>query len=332
MRIPSRFRRRLREWYERSHRALPWRQTRDPYRIWVSEIMLQQTRATAAAPYYERFLERFPDVHSLSAAPEDEVLTVWSGLGYYRRARDLHRAARIIAEAGGFPRTYEGIRALPGIGEYTAAAVASIAFGLPHAAVDGNVLRVLARLENDSGDAGSAATRRRLNEAAAALLDRRNPGLFNQAMMELGATVCLPRNPRCEECPVSEFCEARRAGREQELPVKIRRGERVRLRQKVLIIARNGRVLLRRRDGGSGRLAGFWELPPAEDLSQARILTKVCEFRHSITVHDYLVEVYAARVRGTPQGCTWAPLSRLSEFPVTSITRKAIRCYAGASP
>lgn len=328
MRNLSRFRRRLREWYERSQRALPWRQTRDPYHIWVSEIMLQQTRAAAVAPYYRRFLERFPDIGSLAEAAEEEVLTLWSGLGYYRRARDMHRAARLIASAGGFPQTYEGIRALPGAGDYTAAAIASIAFSLPYPAVDGNVLRVLARLENESGDIGAAATQQRLRQRAAQLFDRRHPGEFNQAMMELGATVCLPRNPRCQGCPVSAFCEARRLGRENQLPLKLRRSERIRVSLKVLIIARNGSVLMRRRASDSSRLAGFWELPSAEDLPQARILTKLCEFRHSITVHDYSVEVCLACVRGTPKDCFWAPLSTVCKFPVTSITKKAVRCYS----
>lgn len=328
MRNLSSFRRRLREWYEGSRRELPWRQTRDPYRIWVSEVMLQQTRAAAVAPYYERFLARFPDISSLAEAAEEEVLTLWSGLGYYRRARNLHHAARIAAEAGGFPQTYESIRALPGAGDYTAAAVASIAFGLPYPAVDGNVLRVLARLENEPGDIGAASTKRRLTQLAGEFLDRRDPGMFNQAMMELGATVCLPRNPRCQECPVSAFCKARRMGRENQVPLKLRRGERVQVGLKVLIITRNGSVLMRRRDPDSSRLAGFWELPSAEDLPQARILTKLCEFRHSITVHDYHVEVYAARVRGTPKGCFWTPLSTLCKFPVTSIAKKAMRCYS----
>ena len=179
----------LTEWYRHGHRALPWRATSDPYRIWVSEIMLQQTRAQAAIPYYERFLARFPAVEVLAAASEDEVLSLWAGLGYYTRARNLRRAAREIVTAGGFPRDYEAIRALPGVGDYTAAAIASIAFGLPYAVIDGNVLRVVARLENDASDIGSPRTRARFREAAQEWLDRRDPGRFNQAMMELGATV-----------------------------------------------------------------------------------------------------------------------------------------------
>ncbi|MGA2197548.1 MAG: A/G-specific adenine glycosylase, partial [Bryobacteraceae bacterium] len=163
----------LLDWYRKGHRDLPWRRTSDPYRIWVSEIMLQQTRARAVVPYYQRFLERFPTARALSAASEEEVLALWSGLGYYSRARNLRRAARQVAEAGGFPREYEAIRALPGVGDYTAAAIASIAFGLPRAVVDGNVLRVVARLQADSGDIASPRTRERFRATAQAWLDRK---------------------------------------------------------------------------------------------------------------------------------------------------------------
>jgi len=322
----SSFRRRLREWYESNRRPLPWRGTKDPYLIWVSEIMLQQTRVAAVLPYYERFVKRFPDAGALAQADEQEVLAMWSGLGYYRRARNLHRGARQIAAQGGFPSEYEAIRALPGVGEYTAAAIASIAFGLPHAVVDGNVLRVMARLENDGGDVGSSAVRRRLGEEAARRLDRSAPGTFNQAMMELGATICLPRNPRCSECPVAKFCKARLAGSQNQLPVKLRREVRAKVREKVLLIVRNGKVLMRRRGGSEGRLAGFWELPGA-DVPGARIARKLGEFRHAITTHDYLVEVYSAEVKRTPRGYFWAALSTLCKFPVTSMAKKAMRWY-----
>src|SRR5579872_3965323 len=190
-------RRRLVNWYLRNRRDLPWRRTSDPYRIWVSEVMLQQTRAQAVIPYYEKFLARFPDAASLAAADEAEVLALWSGLGYYSRARNLQRAARRISAAGVFPRDYDSIRALDGVGDYTAAAVASIAFGLPHAVLDGNVMRVLARLDNDAADISAASTRARLRARAQELLDGRRPGIFNQALMELGATICVPKTPQC---------------------------------------------------------------------------------------------------------------------------------------
>ena len=181
--------------------------------------MLQQTRAQAAIPYYHRFLERFPTVEVLAAAEEDQVLAQWAGLGYYSRARNLRLAAQRVVEGGGFPRTYEGIRELPGIGDYTAAAVGSIAFDLPHAVLDGNVLRVVARVTNDAADISSVRTRNRFRAIAQEWLDTREPGHFNQALMELGATVCLPRNPLCLVCPLALECAARQEGTVAQLPV-----------------------------------------------------------------------------------------------------------------
>ncbi len=197
--LSSSFQDKLLRWYRRHARKLPWRQTRDPYRIWVSEVMLQQTRVAAAIPYFERFIERFPDVESLARAPEEELLRAWSGLGYYSRARNLQRAAKLIAERGSIPNDYDALRELPGIGQYTAAAVASIAFNQPYAVVDGNVRRVLSRV---------ACRNEGLDEMAEALLDRKHPGRYNQALMELGATVCLPREPHCGACPVAALCTA----------------------------------------------------------------------------------------------------------------------------
>src|SRR6266516_234894 len=184
------FRKALLSWYAGAKRVLPWRETRDPYRIWISEVMLQQTRVAAVIPYYERFLARFPDLATLAAAPEQELLAAWGGLGYYSRARNLQRAAQQMR--GRFPSDYESIRALVGVGDYTAAAVASIAFGLPYAVVDGNVLRVLSRVTNDASDIGSLKTKKRMQALADTLLAQSDPGLYNQALMELGATVCLP--------------------------------------------------------------------------------------------------------------------------------------------
>ena len=193
----------LTRWYDRAQRDLPWRRTRDPYAIWISEVMLQQTRVAAVIPYYHRFLERFPDAAALAQAPEPELLALWSGLGYYSRARNLQKAARQILESGTFPNDYASILELAGVGTYTAAAIASISFGLPHAVVDGNVRRVLARWTND----GHADTQ----QIADRLLDRRDPARWNQAVMELGATICLPREPLCGECPVAAHCASRRA-------------------------------------------------------------------------------------------------------------------------
>ncbi len=203
----------LLDWYGRAGRDLPWRRTRDPYRIWISEVVLQQTRVAQGTDYYLRFTERFPDVESLAAASEDEVLRMWQGLGYYSRARNLHAAARaVVAGHGGrFPASYEAVRALPGVGEYTAAAVCSAAFGLPVAAVDGNVLRVVSRLFDVAEPVDAAAGRRAVTALAQELLDVRRPGVFNQAMMDFGATCCTPARPACAECPLAERCLARAA-------------------------------------------------------------------------------------------------------------------------
>ena len=206
---PRLIRARLLDWYGRGHRDLPWRRTRDPYAIWISEIMLQQTRVQAVIPYYEKFLRRFPTVESLARAAQYEVLACWSGLGYYSRARNLHQAARQIAAAGAFPRDYESIRSLAGVGDYTAAAVASIAFGADVGTVDTNVARVLGRVFRVRGRAKSAHRTRRLWALAHELVPHGRAGDWNQALMDLGATVCTARAPRCPACPVGVACGSR---------------------------------------------------------------------------------------------------------------------------
>jgi A/G-specific adenine glycosylase len=286
--------------------------------------MLQQTRTQAVIPYYESFLARFPAPEALAAAEEPEVLRLWSGLGYYQRARNLHRAARKIAESGGFPREYESILELPGVGAYTAAAVASIAFGKAHAVLDGNVMRVIARLTAEDGDIGAPVTRARLGQEAARLLDRRDPGGFNQAMMELGATICLPRHPLCLLCPVSVDCRARAQGRQAELPVKLRRVEPVRIQATLLAIQRAGSILLWRRDAGARRLGGFWELPSSEELPKATIGETVGSFRHSITNHNYTFTVMKAHVSRPDRRFEWIGLTRLDAVPLSTTTRKAL--------
>jgi A/G-specific adenine glycosylase len=311
-------------WYERERRELPWRRTRDPYRIWISEIMLQQTRVAAAIPYYERFLERFPNVEALGAAAEEEVLAYWSGLGYYSRARNLLRAAKLIVESGGFPRDYESIRKLPGIGDYTAAAIASIAFGLPRAAVDGNVIRVLARLLDERGDTGSAKTRKRLEAAAARLLDRKRPGEFNQALMELGATICLPRDPQCGRCPLAARCQARRRGVERQLPVKRRGVQLVRVAKTLLVIRKRDRILLRQRDAASSQMAGFWELPEAELLPRAVLGERITTVTHAITNYRYRLTILSATLRRAPRGFSWIETAELSRIPLSTASRKAL--------
>jgi A/G-specific adenine glycosylase len=311
-------------WYGKERRDLPWRRSADPYRVWVSEIMLQQTRAQAVIPYYERFLARFPSLDALAAAEEEEVLALWSGLGYYSRARNLLKAACAV-QARGFPRDLESWRALPGVGDYTAAAIASIAFSLPHAAVDGNVLRVAARLENDAADIGSARTRARFRRIVEGWLDRRDPGGFNQAMMELGATVCLPKTPRCGACPLQARCAARSAGTAAQLPIKLRRVKPARIEEMLLLIRRRGRVLLWREEAGARRLAGMWRLPRAADLPEARIGRLLGEVRHTITHHHYRFAVHEAAPAGrTRPPSAWFAPGELSGIPLAAAAKKAL--------
>ena len=318
------FRRLLVHWYSSQKRDLPWRRTRDPYRIWISEIMLQQTRVAAVIPYFERFLQRFPDVESLAVAPESELLSMWAGLGYYSRARNLHRAAQQIAAQGKFPATYPEIRALAGVGDYTAAAIASIAFELPHAVLDGNVMRVLARVDADPSDISAGSTRVRLQQRAQDLLDSRHPAEFNQAMMELGATVCLPRQPQCLLCPLSELCRARKQGITGELPVKGRRMKMVQVERCVLLVERNGELLLWQRGADSAKLKGFWELPEPEHLTTAELGKPLGEFRHSIVNHNYRIAVVPATVSRIPPGFEWVDKTQLHKRPLSTMVRKAL--------
>jgi A/G-specific adenine glycosylase len=307
-------RKQLAHWYTRNARELPWRLTRDPYAIWISEIMLQQTRVAAVIPHYQWFLARFPDAAALARASEAEVLTAWSGLGYYSRARNLRKAAQGISSQSAFPSDYDSIRELPGVGDYTAAAVASIAFGLPHAVVDGNVRRVIVRLTNDAGADVQAVANR--------LLDCKNPGRSNQALMELGALVCLPREPLCSACPVAPHCEARTHGTQAELPLKRPRAEVQRIRVALLVIRKRGKMLLT----PSHRVQGFWDLP--EPFPGARMSGGVGTFRHSIMNTQYVFEVREASAGRVPQDARWWDESRLAEIPVSTTTKKALRCLA----
>ncbi len=238
----------IEQWYEENQRKLPWRQTQDPYRIWISEIILQQTRVAQGYPYYMRFIERFPDVEALAMAEEDDVLLYWQGLGYYTRARNLHKAAKLIAQQGGFPTEYSDIRALPGIGDYTAAAIASFAFGLPYAVLDGNVYRVLSRYLGEDTPINTTKGKKLFRALADEMLDKQQPALYNQSIMDFGAQQCMPV-PRCVDCPLMETCTARREGRAFELPVKIR-STKVRPRYLVYIYVRAKGVLLHRREEG----------------------------------------------------------------------------------
>jgi A/G-specific adenine glycosylase len=286
--------------------------------------MLQQTRVETVLPYYDRFLQRFPDVAALAQASESEVLALWSGLGYYSRARNLQRSARQMRETGGdFPADYASLRSLPGVGDYTAAAIASIAFDQPYAAVDGNVLRVLARLYNDDGDIGSPVTRRRFQQLAQDTLDRRHPGEFNQAMMELGATVCLPRNPRCAQCPVRTLCGAHASGRTAELPIKLKRQQARSETISVAVVSHGDLVLLRRRPDDVARMPGFWELPSTGDLPGLKDVEERGIFRHTIVNTVFEVRVSAGTLSRAPAGWRWTDPDGAS-LPLTTITRKAL--------
>ncbi len=314
----------LLEWYATAKRDLPWRRTHDPWRVLVSEVMLQQTRVAAVLPYYERFLARFPTPQSLAEAPEEELLALWAGLGYYARARHLKRASEALAALGRYPETAAEWRRLPGIGDYTAAAVASICFHEPCAVLDGNVARVMARYAAEEGDVDSPAVRLRLKELAQSLLDPQRPGDFNQALMELGATLCLPRQPKCLLCPWRELCQAHARGLAGEIPVRGRRREPVREKLRLAVITHNGSLLLKRRADSAARLAGFWELPALEEVPAAKPLKRMGSFRHSITRHDYTVEVWLGRLNRAPAGCHWHDLQTLDGLPLASMARKAL--------
>lgn len=328
-------RRQLLRWYASHRRDLPWRRTLDPYRIWISEVMLQQTRAQTVIPYYENFLRQFPDVHALAAAPEDEVLACWSGLGYYSRARNLLKAAgAIVHEHGGqFPRDPQMAQSLPGVGRYTAGAVLSIAYGVPMPVLDGNVARVLARLCAMPLSIRNAPGKAEVWERSGALLSRRRPGEFNQALMELGATVCLPRQPLCSSCPIRRDCKAHASGQVEKFPVLARKASPVRHSLMTAIVRdRAGRLMLVQRPPTARWLRGFWELPlwkkdplkPAPDGIFLR--EKLGDIHHTITTNHLEVEVFAATLRGrsTPPGARWIARADLHRQPVTALTRKAL--------
>ncbi|HLH03657.1 MAG TPA: A/G-specific adenine glycosylase [Bryobacteraceae bacterium] len=321
----AQFRTLLLGWFERHRRDLPWRRTRDPYAIWISEIMLQQTRVAAVIPYYERFLSRFPNVAALADAPEQDLLAYWAGLGYYHRARNLQKAAQAIKQSGSFPDTYEAIRRLPGAGDYTSAAVASIAFNRPHAALDGNVLRVLSRVYADGTDIAAPAGRAHFRGIADQVLDRTQPGAFNQAMMELGATICLPRNPQCLLCPVASLCAARQTGRVHEFPVKLGREKSVVEERVFFWVEREGSVLLWQRPQDARLMPGFYELPERVHLPGIQAGELLGEFRHAITFHNYRCRVYEAVPPEDTGACGWVRMRELPQLPVSTLLRKAER-------
>jgi A/G-specific adenine glycosylase len=325
-------------WFDRHRRDLPWRRTRDPYGIWLSEVMLQQTRIETALPYYQRFLEKFPTVEDLARADIAEVLALWSGLGYYRRARQLHAAARKVVEIGGFPRTVEELRELPGIGPYTAAAVASIAFGVVEPVLDGNVERVLSRWLALELDPKSRPARERMLAAAAGLLDPERAGDSNQALMEVGATVCVPKRPRCLLCPIAPGCQAA-GGDPERFPVARAKRERELHRLLVAVVERDGGVLLFRRAEDRALLAGTWELPwtslePAPEQGLAEryggrwsLGPKVGGVRHSITFRALELDVHRAEIVTPAPDGTWGWFGERERagMPLSSLVAKVLR-------
>lgn len=339
MSVPSRA---LLDWFDRARRDLPWRRVRDPYAIWVSEVMLQQTRVETVVPYFETFMERFPTVDDLAAAPLDDVLALWSGLGYYRRARMLHRAAAEIAAGGVFPRTAKELQKLPGIGPYTAAAVASIAFGEPVPVLDGNVERVIARrLALDEPPRGAAA-KRTLRREAGSLLDATRPGDSNQALMELGALVCRPTDPRCGDCPLSDGCRARRQGDPEAYPRAVAKRAAERQRRVAVLVEREEKVLLFRRPDDEELLAGIWEVPwvRRDGAGVERRLAKryggswrlgetLRMVRHGITYRDLEVEIRRGERRGVAEvresfEAGWFTREEIDELPTSSLLKKLL--------
>jgi A/G-specific adenine glycosylase len=300
------------EWYRLHARELPWRGTTDPYEIWVSEIMLQQTRVAAVLEHYARFMRRFPTVEALANAREQSVLALWSGLGYYHRARRMHRTAKVIVRegAGQFPSRFEDWLDLPGIGRYTAAAIASIAFGEAVAVVDGNVQRVLARLEGETPANGPAW------DKAQALLDSKRPGDFNQAMMELGATLCTPRSPQCLLCPISTFCATR-----GEHPAT-NQAPRKRRQLVYALVEKQRRVLLAQRARDARLMAGMWEMPQLADPPANR--EPIARLRHSITDTDYDVLVFRLPELQIENSRWFAP-KQWRGAALTGLARKILR-------
>ncbi len=355
------FRKQLLGWFRQFQRDLPWRRTKDPYRIWLSEIMLQQTRVAAAIPYYERFLHRFPDVHALAAAPQEEVLRFWSGLGYYSRARNLQKAAQqIVAKRGGqFPKRMDDVLALPGIGNYTAAAILSIAFGEKHAVLDGNVARVLARLDAIHGDISESQRCQELQKTADRLLEPNSPGDWNQAMMELGATLCTPKSPQCLLCPVAQFCAGRKLGIAESLPEKRKKRATVNVTLAAAVyLDENGRTLLlpaparenQSRESQADYIpmlvSNLWHFPTvaATGNSAAKLRTHLGKLvrgsrnrslhfvpagkvHHTVTYRAIVINPFLIRVKRIPRikGSELVLLTDISMLPVSNLTHKVAR-------
>ncbi|MFN2195965.1 MAG: A/G-specific adenine glycosylase [Anaerolineales bacterium] len=342
---------RLLSWYARHARRLPWRDHPDPYAVWVSEIMLQQTRVETVIPYFERWMNRFPSLLELAAADLQDVLNQWEGLGYYSRARNLHRAAgMVMAEYGGeLPHTAQELRRLPGIGRYTAGAIASLAFGQDEAALDGNIRRVLARVFNVSAPDQSPEGQRRLWELAEAHLPPGKAGDYNQALMDLGAAVCTPRRPDCPICPLQALCEAYALGLQEARPVRRPRPETPHYTVTAAVIRQNGRVLIARRPE-DGLLGGLWEFPGGkvdagetlpeglqreiqEELdAQVEVGAALGVYRHAFTHFRITLHAFECRLRNGDRpvarehtAINWVPVSELGDYPMGKVDRQIAR-------
>ncbi|MGD8260881.1 MAG: A/G-specific adenine glycosylase [Desulfobacterales bacterium] len=343
------FRSRLLAWYQRNNRPLPWRKSNNPYRIWVSEVMLQQTQVNTVIPYYHNFLKRFPNLNRLARSDLQDVLKVWEGMGYYARARNLHRAAQVVVRdfGGTIPDTWNDFRKLPGVGDYIAAAVLSIVFSLPYAVVDGNVKRVLSRLLKINEPVNTAGSEKHFKIAAADLLDQDHPGMFNQAMMELGALICRPRDPACEGCPLQKMCQAYRTDTVAEYPKRLKRRSTPRYQIAVGVVFKNSRVLITRRKT-KGLLGGLWEFPGGKikanetaenacvreikeevniDVAVDRHLTQV---KHAYTHFKITMDVFCCRYLSGrvklngPVDHRWIRLQQIDDFPVPKANHKFI--------
>jgi A/G-specific adenine glycosylase len=346
--------RRLLAWYKRRRRPLPWRETSDPYRIWISEIMLQQTQVDTVIPYYHRFLKAFPTVFALAAAPLGDVLKIWENLGYYTRARNLHAAARVVVDqfGGQIPDTTEAVKTLPGVGEYSAGAILSIAYGLALPAVDGNVRRILSRVFAVRKPVDDPGEQKKLRELAATLIPPKCPGDFNQALMDLGATICRAKNPGCSVCPFTSLCRARLAGCQESLPVK-RKTRAIPRRQAAAAVIRNRKgLLLVVQRPATGLLASLWKLPGGfiendenskDSLERSvkkelglsiRAQKKLASVDHAythfrLTLHAYECLLLSGKPKAPAgQEWLWAAPADLMKLPLSKIDRMVIAAVA----
>ncbi len=303
-------------WYTVNKRDLPWRQSREPYAVWVSEIMLQQTRVEAVIPYYRRFMQALPDVRALADAPEEQLLKLWEGLGYYSRVRNMQAAAGQIVEKGGFPQTAEELKKLKGFGDYTAGAVASIAFAQRAAAVDGNVLRVWTRMERVGESIKIPSVKRACTRAVLeAMPEEADPGQYNQALMELGATVCTPRSPDCAHCPVQAHCGAFAADEAEDYPVKDPKPVKAVEEFDVYLIVKDGCALVRKRPK-SGLLAGLWEFPHGKFPVRVKQELPPVDVKHVFTHKIWLMHGLRAELAGEAEGCVWVDAQELAALPM----------------